>query len=191
MDASEAFERPARVLYAFEGDAEASKLQLRPGELVFVLDPVPGQWWWARGADGTEGYLPNNYIEMLGRLPGEPSSLDMERLSLKKHGGLHQRSKTVGPRTLLGPSWGGKSTGVAGSNGASWLFWGGRGRGTASRGKEKWEEMGWTVLDSTPIRPQKRRDGMTDPSGKHYVVCQHHADQPLRAAAYRDRSTST
>ena len=57
-------ERPARVLYAFEGDPSQAQISLHDGESAWVIDAIPGDWWWGRNAAGEEGYFPATYVEI-------------------------------------------------------------------------------------------------------------------------------
>ncbi|KAK8799103.1 hypothetical protein WA171_005852 [Blastocystis sp. BT1] len=59
----------ARALYQFDG-AVSSDLPLREGEIVTIINKLPGNLWWVgESADGRIGTFPYNYVE---ELPPEP-----------------------------------------------------------------------------------------------------------------------
>ena len=59
----------ARALYQFDG-AVASDLPMREGEIVTIINKLPGNLWWeGESDDGHIGTFPYNYVEVL---PPEP-----------------------------------------------------------------------------------------------------------------------
>ena len=59
----------ARALYQFDG-AVASDLPMKEGEIVTIINKLPGNLWWeGESDDGRIGTFPYNYVEVL---PPEP-----------------------------------------------------------------------------------------------------------------------
>ncbi|KAF0980356.1 hypothetical protein FDP41_013570 [Naegleria fowleri] len=49
------------ALYDF--DAQEGELSFREGEILYLVQDE-GEWWMAENADGQQGYIPSNYVEM-------------------------------------------------------------------------------------------------------------------------------
>lgn len=65
-------QRKARILYDFTSE-EKNQLTITSGEVVTVYgDVTPENWILARNPDGTEGYIPNEYFDILSSTSRAP-----------------------------------------------------------------------------------------------------------------------
>ena len=67
----------AVVLYTFTADGE-DEMTVEEGETLFVLERDTDEWWKCRNAQGDEGVVPANYLEV------SLQTVAMPRLSLRR-----------------------------------------------------------------------------------------------------------
>src|SRR5437868_4253850 len=73
------------VLYDYHANGE-DELEIREGDLVYILERVEGDWWKAkkRAAEDEEepvGLVPHNYVSQVSATPSPPSP---KRMRLQK-----------------------------------------------------------------------------------------------------------
>jgi peroxin-13 len=56
-----------QALYDFTPQDVAVELSLRKGDIVAVLQKLDGGWWKARKRDGSVGFVPGNYLDIIPR----------------------------------------------------------------------------------------------------------------------------
>ena len=56
-----------QALYDFIPQDPNVELQLKKGDIVAILQKLDGGWWRARKRDGTMGFVPGNYLDIIPR----------------------------------------------------------------------------------------------------------------------------
>ena len=56
-----------QALYEFTPQDPNVELALKKGDIVAILQKLDGGWWRARKRDGTMGFVPGNYLDIIPR----------------------------------------------------------------------------------------------------------------------------
>ncbi|ELR18567.1 RhoGEF domain containing protein [Acanthamoeba castellanii str. Neff] len=100
----------AVALYDFDGDASQNQMSFYVDEVLYVLsqdDPEQTGWWWGEKEDGTQGYLPCDYIrfEAEPEAPPQPASVPQHEDNQEKLSSPSLRSPRGGGNNgLVQPS---------------------------------------------------------------------------------------
>ncbi|XP_024913465.1 LOW QUALITY PROTEIN: growth arrest-specific protein 7 [Cynoglossus semilaevis] len=56
-----------KTLYSFSSEQHEQGLSFQAGDLIRVLQALPGGWWEGETEDGTRGWFPSSYVQVLER----------------------------------------------------------------------------------------------------------------------------
>lgn len=59
-----------KTLYSFSSEQHEQGLSFQAGDLIRVLQALPGGWWEGETEDGTRGWFPSSYVQVLEVGPG-------------------------------------------------------------------------------------------------------------------------
>uniref|UniRef100_A0A3P8US67 Growth arrest specific 7 n=1 Tax=Cynoglossus semilaevis TaxID=244447 RepID=A0A3P8US67_CYNSE len=67
-----------KTLYSFSSEQHEQGLSFQAGDLIRVLQALPGGWWEGETEDGTRGWFPSSYVQVLEVGPGILDQLPVE-----------------------------------------------------------------------------------------------------------------